>query len=48
MLKRRTVLGSGLAAAAASVMPKASAKVITPPFNLFDAHGHFYTNDVET
>jgi len=46
MIKRRTVLGSALAAAAVSILPKqAFARKITPPFKLFDAHGHFYTND---
>jgi len=49
MLRRRTFLGSALGAAALSTVPRAAfGHVITPSFKLYDTHGHFYTNDVET
>ncbi len=48
MLDRRTLIGSGLAAAAVAAMPRgARAHVITPSFKLYDTHAHFYTNDVD-
>lgn len=49
MIDRRTFVGSGLAAAGVAALPRsASAHVIVPPYKLFDTHGHFYTNDVDT
>jgi len=48
MIDRRTLIGSGLAAAGAAALPKSAfAHVIEPPFKLFDTHAHFYTNDAD-
>jgi predicted TIM-barrel fold metal-dependent hydrolase len=48
MIDRRTLLGTGIAAAGIAALPRtASAHVIVPPFKLFDTHAHFYTNDVD-
>lgn len=48
MMDRRLFLGSSLVAAGAAAMPgSALAHVIHPPFQMFDTHGHFYTNDVD-
>jgi L-fuconolactonase len=48
MLRRRTFLGSAMAAAAAATLPqRALGHVIAPSFKLFDTHAHFYTNDVD-
>ncbi len=48
MIDRRTLLGTGLAAAGVAALPRsASAHVIVPPFKLYDTHAHFYTNDVD-
>ena len=48
MIDRRTLLGSGLAAASLAALPRSAfGHVIVPPFKLYDTHGHFYTNDVD-
>jgi predicted TIM-barrel fold metal-dependent hydrolase len=48
MIDRRTLIGSGLAAASLAALPKSAfAHVIKPSFKLFDTHAHFYTNDVD-
>lgn len=48
MIDRRTLIGTSLAAAGLAAMPRmASAHVIKPSYKLWDAHGHFYTNDVD-
>lgn len=48
MINRRTLIGSGLTAAGLAVLPRAaSAHVIKPSYRLWDAHAHFYTNDVD-
>jgi predicted TIM-barrel fold metal-dependent hydrolase len=48
MIDRRTLIGSGVAAAGLAMLPKSAfAHVIKPSFKLFDTHAHFYTNDVD-
>ncbi|HWK41870.1 MAG TPA: amidohydrolase family protein [Croceibacterium sp.] len=48
MFDRRTLIGSGLAAAGVAALPKSAlAHVIVPEFKLYDTHGHFYTNDAD-
>lgn len=49
MIDRRTLIGSGLAAAGVAALPRSAlAHIIEPSFKLFDTHAHFYTNDVDT
>ena len=49
MIDRRKLMGSGLAAAGLAALPgSAFAHVIKPTYKLWDAHAHFYTNDVES
>lgn len=45
MLKRRTFIGTGLGAAAVSLLPKSAFAHIMNPFELYDTHAHFYTAD---
>jgi len=49
MMDRRTLIGTGLAAVAASALPRTASaqQTITVPFKLFDCHTHFYTNKPE-
>ena len=48
MIDRRKLIGSGLAAAGLAALPRlAFAHVIKPTYKLWDAHAHFYTDDVE-
>ncbi|TIX50941.1 amidohydrolase family protein [Alteraurantiacibacter aquimixticola] len=48
MINRRTFIGSSVAAAGLAALPgSAFAHVIKPSYSLWDAHGHFYTNDVD-
>lgn len=48
MIDRRRFIGTGMAAAGALALPfSARAHVIKPSFQLYDTHGHFYTNDVD-
>jgi L-fuconolactonase len=45
MIKRRTLLASGVAAAAAASLPRESfGAAALAPFKLFDTHAHFYSN----
>ncbi len=49
MITRRNFIGTSLAAGGALALPgSAFAHVIKPSFPLYDTHGHFYTNDVDT
>lgn len=47
MLKRRTLLASALAATAAGALPRQTLAQLSGDLELFDCHGHFYTNDAE-
>ena len=48
MIDRRKFIGTGMAAAGVMAVPSTlKAHVIKPSYQLWDAHGHFYTNDVE-
>ena len=49
MFDRRKFIGTGVAAAGAMALPfSAKAHIIKPSYKLWDAHGHFYTNDVDS
>ncbi len=48
MINRRTLIGTSLAAAGLAALPRtAMGDVLKPAYKLWDAHGHFYTNDVD-
>ena len=48
MINRRTFIGTTAAAAGLAALPRSAfAHVIKPSYKLWDAHGHFYTNDVD-
>jgi L-fuconolactonase len=47
MIERRTFIGTGLGAAATALLPRGGSAHIMNPFELYDTHAHFYTDDIE-